>query len=86
MLKYFILSQINIQRHYDLKSDSSGGQYLFFCVCVKVLRSKTAYDIKICFQIKRSWILIILFIIILLFLNYSGKPIYVICELKLVGS
>ncbi len=32
MLKYFILSQINIQRHYDLKSDSSGGQYLFFFV------------------------------------------------------
>ncbi len=50
-----------------------GASTFFLCVCVKVLRSKTAYDIKICFQIKRSWILIILFIIILLFLNYSGK-------------
>ncbi len=63
-----------------------GASTFFFCVCVKVLRSKTAYDIKICFQIKRSWILFILFIIILLFLNYSGKPIYIICELKLVGK
>ncbi len=63
-----------------------GASTFFLCVCVKVLRSKTAYDIKTCFQIKRSWILVILFIIILLFLNYSGKLLYVICELKLVGN